>query len=250
MAATGAKNQEAPAEAPRLLSRPLEALVFLLPLILFYEIGCLVAYHAASGPDHAFSSTGQERVVASHILRLFFELFGSTGIWMPGLAVVVILLCTHLVSGRPWTIRKRAVGLMYAESVVLAVPLLVFSHVLRATSADAGSGGHLLTDVILGVGAGVYEEFIFRLVLISAVAMIGSDILGLPTRVTSVAAIVLSAVTFSMHHHPPLGGEPFTVEKFFFRAAAGAYLAILFVYRGYGPAAGTHAAYHVFVAIV
>ena len=55
---------------------------------------------------------------------------------------------------------------------------------------------------------------------------------------------------FAAHHHQPFGREPFDVTLFAFRAIAGCYLSIVFWYRGYGPAAGCHAAYNVALAIV
>lgn len=228
----------------RLLNRPLESLAFLLPLILFYEIGCFVAqYVAPDGGD-------PERVVAFHLLQVFFRLFGPTGVWMPGLAVIIILLCTHAASHQPWTVRSRVVGMMYLESALLAAPLLAFNYVLRASPLATPQSGHLLTDVVLGVGAGVYEELVFRLILISFFVMIGKDLLRLPGSITVAAAIVLSALTFAAHHHPPWGGEPFTTEKFVFRTLAGGYLGVLFVVRGYGPAVGTHAAYNVLITLL
>ena len=231
-------------DSPRLLSRPLEALIFLIPLILFYEIGCILLQPATYG------TPGQERVVAFHLLQVFFQLFGSTGVWMPGLAVIVILIATHIVSKHPWLVRRRAVGLMYIESAAAALPLLVFNHLLRASPAPSIPEGHVLTDAILGVGAGVYEELVFRLILISLIVMVGTDLLGLPKTITTAAAVLLSAIAFSAHHHPPLGSEPFSTTKFLFRAGAGLYLGVLFVFRGYGPAAGTHAAYNLMVTLL
>ncbi len=229
---------------PRLLSRPLEALVFLLPLILFYEVGCILLYPSSG------SGAGQERVVAFHLLQVFFELFGSTGVWMPGLAVIVILICTHIASKRPWIISRKAVWIMYAESALAALPLLMFNHLLSASPAAPDTGRELLADAVLGVGAGVYEELVFRLIFISVIVMIGTDLLNLPNGLTTIAAIALSSLAFSAHHHPPLGSEPFSTAKFLFRAAAGVYLGLLFVYRGYGPAAGTHAAYNLMVTLI
>ena len=48
-------------------------MVFLLPLIFFYELA---------------SFTQPNRVIAFDLLRWFIELFGRVGMWAPGLAVV------------------------------------------------------------------------------------------------------------------------------------------------------------------
>ncbi|NOX59176.1 MAG: CPBP family intramembrane metalloprotease [Planctomycetes bacterium] len=226
---------------PRLLTTPLESLVFLLPLILFYEIGCLLV-----SPDVSWTE-GQQRVVAFYLLQVFFQLFGSTGAWMPGLTIVVILLFTHAASKQPWKVRRQVIGVMYAESALFALPLMGFNFLLSAEPAGSSASRSILTEAVLGVGAGVYEELVFRLVLISLVSMIGSDLLRLPPKTTTIVAVVVAALAFSAHHHPPMGSEPFSSQKFIFRSLAGLYLGTIFVWRGYGPAAGTHAAYNLFV---
>lgn len=231
------------APPPRLWNHPLESLVFLLPLLAFYEIGCLLLTRSAYGST-------QECVVAFHLLQVFFALFGTTAFWMPGLAVAIILLCTHAASRKPWRVRSRVIALMYAESVLLAAPLLAFNHVLQATPLSAVDSGRLFSDLVLGIGAGIYEELVFRLVMIALLVMIGSDLLRLSSGLTLGLAIALSALAFSAHHHPPLGSEPFMLDKFLFRAMAGVYLGVLFVFRGYGPAAGTHAAYNVLIILL
>lgn len=266
-----------------LLSRPLDALVFLLPLILFYEIA-------------SFSSP--ERVIAFDLLQRSFELFGHAGIWGPGLVVVIILLATHVVSGEAWTIHWRRVGWMYVEASALALPLLVLNQSIPPSMPIAGaapktiaspvaqpgprglksaawvaenwdSPGYLSdrraimlssdapapTDrlyhrLAIGIGAGIYEELLFRLILISLVVMVGVDLLRWDATGTTVFAVALSAIVFALHHHEPIGQEPFHAVTFAFRSIAGAYLAVVFWYRGYGPAAGCHAAYNVGLAMM
>jgi len=210
------------------LARPLDALVFLLPLILFYE---LVAASRA------------ERVIAFDWMRHFLALFGRASLWAPGLAVVIILLTTHAVSGERWCVHWKEVGFMYFEAALLATPLLLLNWLIPL-AALAGDARSLLEQLALTVGAGIYEELVFRLVLISAVIIVGVDLLKLRQPAVAFAAICLSALTFSAHHHPPIGAEPFRAMAFLFRTLAGAYLATIFWYRGYGPAAGCHAAYN------
>jgi hypothetical protein len=212
-----------------LLARPLEALVFLLPLLLFYEIG---SWHA------------RERVIAFDLLRSFFELFGNLGTLAPSLTVVIVLLVTHLFSRQPWRVRWNRVAWMYVEAVLLAVPLVALIRSVRLTGDGAGDS-YLLDDVALGIGAGIYEELVFRLILISLVVLLGVDVFRAPAGWVGVCAVVCSALAFAAHHHPPIGTEPFTAPAFAFRTLAGLYLAGVFWFRGYGAAAGAHAAYNV-----
>jgi hypothetical protein len=230
-----ATKQPSIGSSPRrgLLARPLEALVFLLPLIVIYEIVSI--------------TRGQDRVIAFDLLRRFFELFGHVGMWAPGLAVIAILLATHVASGEKWAIRWSRVAWMYVEVVALATPLLVLNWTVRLTVEPDIPGG-LIEDIGMGIGAGVYEELVFRLLLISFVVMLGEDLLRLGRTSVTATAIALSSLAFAAHHHHPIGVEPFEPTAFAFRAVAGAYLAIIFWYRGYGSAAGCHAAYNVALA--
>jgi len=203
-------------------------LVFLLPLIVFYEFT---------------SMTRPERVIAFELLRRFFELFGQIGVWSPGLAVIAILLASHAASGGRWQVHWRKVGGMYVESAVLALPLLLLNWTVQPTALP-GSGA-VIDQLAMGVGAGIYEELVFRLILISLAMMIGADLLRWNRDNVAIAAVVVSSLTFAAFHHPPMGTEAFDPVRFVFRSVAGAYLAAIFWYRGYGLAAGCHAAHNV-----
>jgi membrane protease YdiL (CAAX protease family) len=238
-----ARSQPASGSSPKrgLLARPLDTLIFLLPLVLLYEVSALYS---------------TQRVVAFDLTRTFFELFGHVGRWAPAIAVVAILLAMHVVSKDPWRIHWKRIGFMYVKACALAVPLLVINKVVRLLVQDivplqaAASGGGLFEELTLSVGAGIYEELVFRLVLISMIVIIGVDIFHLRRSSVAIAAVLLSALAFAVHHHPPIGSDPYNPTNFTFRVAAGVYLAAIFWYRGYGPAAGCHAAYNITIVVM
>jgi len=216
------------------LARPLDALVFLLPMIVFYESIAL------------FYSV---RVISFEWLQRFLELFGQVGVLAPGLAVITILLTTHIASHEPWRIHWKEVGTMYVEALGLALPLLALSFVVPL-QAPGAAAEPLVARLARGIGAGIYEELVFRLAFISVVVIIGHDMMRIDRTRVAVTAVILSSLAFSAHHHQPIGSEPFVLTGFIFRAMAGAYLAAIFWFRGYGAAAGCHAAYNVAVALI
>ena len=63
------------------------------------------------------------------------------------------------------------------------------------------------------------------------------------------SAVILTSLLFSAAHYVGPHGEPFDAFSFSFRCIAGAFFAVLFVWRGFGIAAGTHAMYDIFVGI-
>ena len=232
MARSQATKSKAQAKPPKrgVLARPLDALVFLLPLIAFYQL--------------AVWRTG-DRVVAFDMLSRFLELFGEFGTWAPAPAVVVILLATHAASGERWSVKPARVLWMYLEAVLLAVPLLLLCRVIRlAATPEAITDFPWFDEMALSIGAGIYEELVFRLVLITLLVIIGADLLRQPQPMVGVVAIVLSSLAFSAYHYRPFGSDYWDFTTFVFRSLAGVYLALVFWFRGYGPAAGCHAAYN------
>jgi hypothetical protein len=113
------------------------------------------------------------------------------------------------------------------------------SILLQAKSQAADMG----TKMTLAVGAGIYEELLFRFILISLLVFIFHKLSGSTHVVYSLLAVVLSAVLFSGFHY--LGNrEVFMFESFLFRFYAGVILGLLFVLRGIAVASYTHAIYN------
>jgi CAAX prenyl protease-like protein len=235
----GKANRTAKSGETKTLARPLDMLIFLLPLIVFYEFAMLTHRASLASPD---------RVIAFDLMWRFFALFGQVGFWTPALAVIAILIATHAASGQPWSVNWRRVATMYPESLVLALPLLLM---IWTVPLSVGQGGTPLFDrIALGVGAGIYEELVFRLILISVILMIGSDLLHYDRKNVVLFAVGLSSLLFAAHHHRPFGADSFDIVRFVFRTAAGVYLAAIFWYRGYALAAGCHAAYNVCLTLL
>jgi hypothetical protein len=266
-------------------SRPIYALVFLLPFIIVYEVGTLLI-------NTDLLNRSQIRVVAFVWLQdlLDWAGFGSkfTSIAAP-LAVLVILLALQLTSRTSWKVRLKDFLPMAAECIVLAIPLIVLSLLLNrpvtvpqqqggvhANAAVVASESHgkviacvqsmpasrpqaqgknqFLVNMITGIGAGIYEELLFRLILICALMLILQDIIGLEHTPSMVTAILVSAALFSLHHHIIfMHGRfdqtaVFSWPPFLFRTIAGVYFAGLFAVRGFGITAGTHAFYDILAA--
>jgi hypothetical protein len=225
--------------------RPVSSLVFLLPLVILYEIG---TYWTASN----LSESMINRVIAFQLLRRFFALFGATWIYLPGLALVAILTAWQLATADTWKIRWRTVGAMGIESLMLAVPLVVLSHVVsyvHATRLAASGGIHdWMGNLLLSVGAGIYEELLFRLMLISLLSIVLIDLVHMAEGPAIFAIVLISAAFFSLYHN--LGAESFRWSLFMFRAVAGGYLAGIFILRGFGITVGCHVIYDILATII
>jgi membrane protease YdiL (CAAX protease family) len=95
-------------------------------------------------------------------------------------------------------------------------------------------------------GAGLYEEVLFRLLLLPAVGWLIAR-LGATPPAAAVWAVLTTSVLFAAAHYVGPLGDTFDLHSFAFRTLAGLFFAILFLVRGFGIAAGTHAVYDMIV---
>ena len=99
------------------------------------------------------------------------------------------------------------------------------------------------------LGAGIYEELLFRLLLLPVVVWIIQRA-GASRGMAMLQGIVLTSLLFSVAHNIGPSGESFRWFSFVFRFMAGAFFATLFTYRGFGIAVGTHAGYDLMIGLL
>lgn len=236
--------------------RPLSSLIFLLPLILLYDVG--IIYFASS-------ESWSADIYARRLLRDFFDWFGVTGYYLPGIIVGVVLICWHFARRDPWQFEPRLYGTMWVESLILALPLFVLAMVIFREPVQPQippqalpeqwvlllEGGPKITwqaKMVFSIGAGIYEELLFRLIAIALVHLIIVDVMKLPDHIGAIAAISVSAIMFALYHFSE--SNPFHFLKFLFYTLAGIYLAGVYILRGFGIVAGTHAVYDILVVLL
>jgi hypothetical protein len=222
----------------RQTQRPLSSLAFVLLPLLIYQLGTL--YY---GTD----------LLAPRDLAKLLRYFGATASYLPPLLILVELVLLHVLHRHPWKLRPVYLAGMLAESVAWTVPLFSLNYLTsRFLAAGAASQPRNAAQFLLrALGAGIYEEFIFRLMFISLLLLILVDLIGLRRDLAGVIAVALGAVLFSLYHLTGAelrGAAPFPWDDAIFRGLAGAYLGGLFVGRGFGIAVGTHAWWNLYAA--
>lgn len=236
--------------------QPLVSLAFVAPLLAVYEAGVLVL-----GPKAV-------RNGADVWLRGFLELLDFGNYFLLPVLVVGILLGWHHTTQQPWRVPRGVLWGMAVESVVLAFCLRGISYaaavVLQAgvgpmfsapkTAALAGETSASAARLIGFLGAGVYEELLFRLILLCAVAWAIRRSGASGPAATVIAVLFTSAVFAAAHYVGPYGEAILWREFAFwyglvFRFLAGVFFSVLFVARGFGIAAGAHAGYDILVKL-
>lgn len=223
---------------------PLASLVFILPLIVIYELG--TAWFV-SDPLRGV----ERRNTAFALLQQAFTFVHVGGRFLPPLCVITILLAWHLARRDKWKAHLNTAGWMVVESVLLAVPLVLVGLLSAALAGQqpavlmSGEPSTRAARIVLSIGAGIYEELVFRLVGMTLLSLLLLDALRLSRAWSATGMIAITSFLFAGYHH--INGEPLVVPNFIFRALAGVYFGILFLLRGFGVTAGVHAAYDVFV---
>ncbi len=226
--------------------KPLTILAFLLPLVVAYEIGLAFALRSSQGV-----LTNKAHVT---LLR-FFDTFGISaggGLYLGGAVLVVVLLVWHVLNRDPWRLEPATPGLMAVESLIVTIPLIVLAQVILRNSAgsqpmpatpvvDPTALGSLTiwSKLAISIGAGLYEELMFRMLLIAVLHTLLVDVGKLNSTLGAVIAIVVSASAFTIYH--PSAGLGSGV--FFF--VAGLYFGGVYVVRGFGIVVGVHAIYDI-----
>jgi membrane protease YdiL (CAAX protease family) len=228
----------------QLTRRPIPCLAFVAPLLLAYELGVL---WIGGGSAEAL------RTGADGWMRHVLARVGVVDQWFLPLCLVLALVGWQVVDRKDWRFPLSTPVGMVLESLVLGVALVGLSRlvdvgfsVLEHSRAQALAIPPTSARLIGFIGAGVYEEALFRLLLIPALYAL-LRILQMPSLVASTTAMTVSALLFSLAHHAGTPGEAFTWFAFIFRWLAGVYFAWVFMARGFGIAVGTHTAYDMLV---
>jgi hypothetical protein len=218
--------------------RPLAALVFLLPQILAYEVGTRVLTTGAGA---------EWRIVAFSLIERFFALFGVVGQLVPAVLVVATLLACHAAKRERWSLRARVPLLMAVESVALALPLVLIGGVMmRYLPGTPSLAAPELRHLVSAFGAGIYEEFLFRLAAFAGLHFLFVDVGRMREGRATLLIVCVTSLGFAGYHY--LGNEPFGDWRVFaFRSVAGAMFGWLYLLRGFGVTAGAHTAYDLII---
>ncbi len=233
----------------RATRHPWPCLLFLLPLLLAYEAGVL--WLGGRQPEAL-------RNGADTWMRWGLGAFGLNELYWPPVLVVVVFAGWSVARRRDRPKHPVVVGNgMAAESALFALGLWGISRGLGPLLDHLGIPlavgdqvrPEMVRDVITFVGAGIYEELLFRLLLFSAIVW-ALKLAEIPVGMGLVLATAGSAVLFAAAHHVGPHGEPYDGYVFLFRTLAGLYFTLLFQLRGFGVAVGAHALYDVLVGVL
>jgi len=219
----------------------LTSLVLVFPLFLIYQLGVLIT-PTMNGADF----------ITRPLMDLLRFNLGAYLLLVGGLTAAFIVVALYLRKKQEFDWRLFVPVLL--ESTIYALTMGTLINFLMnpfARHLAAGPPGTGPFDrFVLSLGAGVHEELIFRLVLLSAIAALGYRVLRFPKFVAVAAAFVISSLLFSAAHHVGAHGDPLQLGVFVYRFLAGMVFAALFYFRSFAIAVYTHAFYDIYVMLL
>ena len=197
-------------------------------------LGSLTAAEAGWRPPGLVA----ERLIAGAVGWL-----GLQGVWVAGALLLGVLLVWHLRVARGWYVHLAVFPIMLVEAAVLTIPLLVLHSLLLQIGGDELRGWTARS--LQALGAGLYEELTFRLLLVGGLVWFVRRGLRWRTTLATTLVVLIGAILFSAAHLLPVGSEAFDWSRFTHRALAGAYLGAIVLQRGLGIAVGCHVGHNV-----
>jgi CAAX prenyl protease-like protein len=227
------------------------SLLLVVPVFLIYEIGVMFS-PTINGVDF--------------VTRTVFALVGHDR----DRYLLVHLICAVAFTGwvlatqRRRTFSADVVAPLLLESAIYALTLgaailALMQHLLGfegRLAIDLGLGDKLSTfslgstgeSLVVSLGAGVHEELVFRLGILSGAAALLLRS-GMSPRLAIPLAVAGSALLFSLAHHLGPHGESFALSVFVYRALAGVAFALIYWYRSLAHAVYAHVLYDIYVLV-
>ncbi len=224
---------------------PFQSTVIVVPVLLIYELGVFFFNRS----DMLGLRNG-----ADVLLRYFFGWFGVYGFYAFAISLLIILLVVlwlEYTREGALELRPRFLGAMLLEGGLYGALLFVLlSRFASLELQRGGSGGiSVVQQIILALGAGIYEEFVFRVLIISGVTMLLVSVAQWQRWGAYVVAGLVSALVFSAFHYIGYYGEIFQMRSFLLRGLAGLLLSLMYILRGFGVTVYAHIVYDLIVIL-
>ena len=214
------------------------SLLLVVPLLLAYEITVMLLAPPARNTA--------ELAVTDLVGRMSPQL----EVWLRrGLVLLLLAVLYVLARRRPPSVARARWMLLEALGFALLLGPLVgwmlggLGLSMRPATAAAGEPAWL--PFVLSVGAGLWEEIVFRLALLGGLALLLVRVTHLQPVAATAIAVLVSSLAFALYHHLGAYGEPLVAGRFVFRLLAGTILGVLFATRGLAVVVYMHVFYDV-----
>ncbi len=219
---------------------PFYSFIFILPLFIIYELGI---YLISSG-DLPTIRNG-----ADVLLRKILVHFGISGVYGMALLLLIGVIITFFLNKgkfKDLKIKTNYFIISIFESILWSLVLFMIIAQGQLILAS-GSAKLFMQQLVLSIGAGIFEEFVFRVLLVSGLAFVVGLFFKKQNILKMTIAIIIAAAIFSIFHFFGEFADVPILSTFFIRFIAGIFLGYIYILRGFGIAAYSHSFYNVIV---
>jgi len=213
-----------------------------LPLLVIYEILIVLSQSRYWGIRNA----------ADVWIRTFLMAFDLQAQHITFVLIGISLALIPIAKSRARGIKLKAnyFALMFAECLAFSLVLgVVLQSILRLGGLSSGGpGSGLMQNLALSIGAGLFEEIIFRVILLNLLFLLLSPLLKKKV-VAAVVSVLLASFLFSLSHYVGTMADTWQLYSFMFRWVAGLLFTVLYFVRGFAITAYTHALYDIWVLV-
>ncbi|MDZ7716710.1 MAG: CPBP family intramembrane glutamic endopeptidase [Balneolaceae bacterium] len=212
-----------------------------LPLLLLYEVLIFI-----SQPD----SEQVVRISVDVWIKTLFSYLGKDILSITLIFVALIgIIILYRERNRLSKLKVSYFGgmLLEASAYAFLLALIISSTIgalLQMVQPETVDSLSTLQQLALSLGAGLYEELFFRVILVSALLYLFKLIFD-KQWMSMASAMISAALLFSAVHYVGALGDPFMFSSFLFRFLFGLALNAIYIWRGFGMAAWTHAMYDI-----
>ena len=227
----------------------LNSILVVLPLFVIYQIGILATGGVRNGVDF----------MTDLLLHLIFR--GSVLYYVIfNLAVLAALITATVFLRRRQHFNPKTFLFIIIEGTVYG---LLLGFVIGSMLTKVGLSHAVIGDIaaacpkefgivdnfVLSIGAGLYEELVFRLVLLGGSVLLLTKVFHIKELPAVIGAVIVTSLVFSSIHYVGSMADQFTLYSFAFRFLAGVIFAVIYYGRGFAVAVYTHAIYDIIVLV-
>jgi membrane protease YdiL (CAAX protease family) len=174
---------------------------------------------------------------------------------LPVVTAGIMIIWHHRIDDH-WRIRWPVLTGMVVETAGLGLMLYWAANAFHLISQSALVAAIPASTVTISpdrwipttmayIGSGIYEEVFFRLILLIPAIHWATQLTN--RKFGAASGIILVSLVFAALHYDVINpaGTVFDLSSFFFRFAASIVFCVLFLFRGFGIAVGTHVAFDV-----
>lgn len=213
-----------------------------IPLLLLYELLIWIS----QPPEHAV------RISVDILFKSFFQFLGVNAISATLITTALIgAVVLYLKRSELPHLRSSYFLSMIFESAIYTVLITMIivgflDAILTMNLLQSPEELNKTQLFALSLGAGLYEELFFRVILVGGLSLFFINFISKKEIAYAISALA-AALIFSGVHYIGQYGDFFTLGSFLFRFLFGLALNLIYVTRGFGIAAWTHALYDIFV---